>query len=204
MRTENHVFFIDNFDSFTYNLVDEFRSIGATVEIWRNDAPKDRLIQRLAEINPTLLALSPGPGHPDEAGCLPELIRATSGQIPTLGICLGHQALASTLGGTVNRAPVLIHGKPAPVFHHGEGIFAGLPSPFMAGRYHSLVVDTLPPGFRTQAWSLDHGQKIPMAMSHDTRPLIGLQFHPESILTPEGRALMVRIMNWAHDFEPGR
>ncbi|MHB1543413.1 MAG: aminodeoxychorismate/anthranilate synthase component II [Gammaproteobacteria bacterium] len=200
MRAEYHVLFVDNFDSFTYNLVDEFRSIGATVEIWRNDTPTDHLLQRLDEIHPTLLALSPGPGHPDEAGCLPDLIRATCGRIPTLGICLGHQALASSLGGKVGQAPALIHGKPAPVFHDGEGFFAGLPSPFTAGRYHSLIVDTLPPGFRLRAWTFDAGHKIPMAMSHETDPLVGLQFHPESILTPQGRVIIERIMAWAHGF----
>lgn len=198
MRAEYHVLFIDNFDSFTYNLVDDFRSLGARVEVWRNDTPTDRLLRRLDEIQPTLLALSPGPGHPDRAGCLPALIRASHDRIPTLGICLGHQALASALGGSVDRAPELIHGKPAPVFHDGEGIFAGLPSPFTAGRYHSLIVDSLPPGFRLQAWSLDGARKIPMAMCHETDPLIGLQFHPESILTPQGRHMMERILVWAH------
>ncbi len=200
MRTESHVLFIDNFDSFTYNLVDEFRSIGATVEIWRNDTPEDHLLRRLGEIRPTLLALSPGPGHPDDAGCLSGLIRATAGRIPTLGICLGHQALASALGGVVGQAQALVHGKPAPVFHDGEGIFEGLPSPFTAGRYHSLIVETPPPGFRLRAWSIDQGREIPMAMSHATDPLIGLQFHPESILTPQGRVLIARIMDFAHGF----
>jgi len=202
VRAEYHVLFIDNFDSFTYNLVDEFQSVGATVEVWRNNTPHDRLLQRLDEIRPTLLALSPGPGHPDDAGCVPGVIRTTRGRIPTLGICLGHQALASSLGGSVGVAPELIHGKPAPVFHDGEGIFAGLPSPFTAGRYHSLIVDTPPPGFRLRAWSFDAGQKIPMAMSHDTDPLIGLQFHPESILTPQGRIIIERILAWAQGRQP--
>jgi anthranilate synthase component 2 len=197
MMTDTHVLFIDNFDSFTYNLVDEFQSAGATIEIWRNDTPLESLTDRLAVRPPTLVVLSPGPGRPEGAGCLVDLIRSQAGRIPLLGICLGHQAIAQALGGSVGAAPLLVHGKPAAIFHDGRGLWQDLPVPFTAGRYHSLVVDRLPPHFRKSAWSLDGSHEVLMAMEHEHDPILGLQFHPESILTPLGHTLIVRALDWA-------
>ncbi len=204
MTTGPHVLFLDNFDSFTYNLVDEFQSAGATVETWRNDTPLASLAARLAAHPPTLVALSPGPGRPEEAGCLIDLIRAQAGKIPLVGICLGHQAIAQALGGRVGPAPLLVHGKPASILHDGQGLWQGLPMPFTVGRYHSLVVERLPPHFRRTAWALDGAHEVTMAIEHEHDPVLGLQFHPESILTPLGHTLVIRLIEWAQRLPPER
>lgn len=191
------VFLLDNHDSFTYNLREAFRAEGATVDVWRNDAPLATVLARLDSLGPDLIALSPGPGHPDQAGIMPALIRHLVGRVPLLGICLGHQALASTLGGAVGRAPTLVHGRATPVIHDAHPLFRDLPSPFMAGRYHSLVVTALPPGFRVLARTAEGSASCPMAMIDEERHALGLQFHPESILTPEGPPLLAAILSWA-------
>lgn len=198
------VFLLDNHDSFTYNLREAFRAEGAEVEVWRNDAPLERVLRRLAEAPPTLLALSPGPGHPDEAGIMPAFLREAAGRWPVAGICLGHQALASVFGGAVGRAPSLVHGRATPVVHDGHPLFAALPSPFMAGRYHSLAVTAVPPGFTVLARTVGDGPPLPMAMIDEERALLGLQFHPESVLTPAGPILLGSILRWAHARTGGR
>jgi anthranilate synthase/aminodeoxychorismate synthase-like glutamine amidotransferase len=202
--TAPHVLLLDNHDSFTYNLREAFRAEGATVEVWRNDAPLARVEERLAAPELTLLALSPGPGHPDEAGIMPELLRRHAGRGPILGICLGHQALASVFGGAVGRAPRLVHGSATPVAHNGHPLFAGVPSPFAAGRYHSLAVAAVPPGFRVLARTEGDGEDVPMAMLDPDRGLLGFQFHPESVLTPGGPVLLARALAWARAWREER
>ncbi len=180
---------IDNYDSFTYNLVQALAGSGARVEVVRNDAEgADALLAR----RPAGIVLSPGPGRPETAGVCVELI-ARRPAVPLLGVCLGHQALAVAFGGRVERAARLMHGKTSPVRHAEEGIFAGLPNPFEATRYHSLEVraDSLPADLVATAWS-DDG--VLMAMRHRELPYWGVQFHPESVLTASGPALLMGFL----------
>jgi anthranilate synthase/aminodeoxychorismate synthase-like glutamine amidotransferase len=173
---------IDNYDSFTYNLVQLLGSLHERVEVHRNDAvtAEDVLARR-----PDFLVLSPGPGNPAQAGHLLDIARTCGPRIPTLGVCLGHQALGQAFGARVVHALALVHGKASPVHHSGHPLFRGLPSPFEAGRYHSLVVDpaSLPPELQPIAHAAD-GEL--MAMAHTVHPVFGVQFHPESVLTPQG------------------
>lgn len=177
---------IDNYDSFTYNLVHQLGGLHPNIEVYRNDAiTSAEVLQR----RPHYLVLSPGPGMPEAAGNLVDITRTCAPHIPTLGVCLGHQAIAVAYGGTVSHAPTLMHGKASPVYHSGHPLFAGIPHPFDAGRYHSLVVETdgLPADLQPVAHAAD-GEL--MAMTHAEHPVVGLQFHPESILTPIGVHLM--------------
>ena len=187
--------FVDNFDSFSYSLVDEFRRAGSEVEVWRNDAPLDVLEERIGAHD--LLVASPGPGRPEDAGNLVPLVRAAAGRCPVFGVCLGHQAMAVAFGGAVGQAPQLVHGKAASVQHGAQGVFAGLDEPFVAGRYHSLAVTVVPEGFRDTAWVDDGDRRIPMAMEDVERRLLGVQFHPESVLTREGSRLIEKVLAWA-------
>ena len=188
----NHrVLLIDNYDSFTYNLVQALRILSADVCVYRND--------RIAEedIDPsgfTHLVISPGPGRPEDAGISMRAIARCRDQIPVLGVCLGHQAIAALAGGTVSAAQSLMHGKASPVYHDGRTLFEGLPNPFSAGRYHSLAViePTLPPDFSVSAYTSD-GEI--MGIRHRTLPLEGVQFHPESVLTPEGDRLLRNFLD---------
>lgn len=189
------VLFLDNRDSFSFSLVDEFRRLGADVEVWRNDAPLDVLEDRLAACS--LVVVSPGAGRPEDAGVLVPLLEKAAGRRPVFGVCLGHQALAVAFGGAVERAPRLVHGKSAAVRHGGDGIFAGLSDPFVAGRYHSLAVTAVPEGFRVTAWTEDNGARVPMAMEDPARRMLGVQFHPESVLTRDGSRLIERVLKWA-------
>jgi len=195
MSERPSVLFLDNFDSFSYSLVDEFRRAGSEVEVWRNDAPLETLEERLGEH--ALLVASPGPGRPEDAGNLVPLVRAAAGRRPVFGVCLGHQALAAAFDGAVGHAPSLVHGKAASVRHEAEGVFSGLDVPFVAGRYHSLAVTVVPAGFRETAWIEDGGRRIPMAMEDTKRRILGVQFHPESVLTREGGSLIERVLAWA-------
>ncbi len=194
MSTPPRVLFVDNFDSFTFNLVDEFARRGCGVEVWRNMAPAAALLAR-AEAAPraSLIVLSPGPGRPESAGCCVELIRLAAGRIPLLGVCLGHQALVAAFGGTVDPAPVALHGRSSPVVHEGDPLFEGVPTPFTAGRYHSLAGEPAPGPIEAIAWS----GPVVMAARHRSFPLMGVQFHPESILTPHGGRIIENILREA-------
>jgi anthranilate synthase/aminodeoxychorismate synthase-like glutamine amidotransferase len=184
------ILLIDNYDSFTYNLVQAFAARGADVHVFRNDAiGTDAAIA----LEPTHLVISPGPGRPEDAGISCDMIAAFSEQIPMLGVCLGHQCLVSFFGGSIVRADRLMHGKTSLVKHDGGSLFAGMSQPFEAGRYHSLCADrqTLPAELELTA-ETDRGEI--MAVRHKTRPLNGVQFHPESVLTPEGDQLLANFM----------
>ena len=177
---------IDNYDSFTYNLVQYLAELGADVEVRRNDAVGLDDVQARA---PDGIVISPGPCTPREAGVSVPLIQRFAGQIPILGVCLGHQAIGAAFGGDVVRAPRIMHGKTSPIRHDGTGVFAGLPDPFDATRYHSLVIDpgTLPPALLRNAWT-EEGEI--MGVRHRSLLVEGVQFHPESILTLEGKRLL--------------
>ncbi|MDG1480050.1 MAG: aminodeoxychorismate/anthranilate synthase component II [Myxococcota bacterium] len=177
---------IDNYDSFTFNLVQAYRSLGVSVAVARNDTIT---VAQALERRPTHLLISPGPGRPEEGGVSMPLLRAALGRLPILGVCLGHQALAVVLGGRVVPAATLMHGKSSRIEHDGVGLFAGVSRPMRVGRYHSLAVEeaSLPACLEVTARSKD-GEI--MAMRHRALPATGVQFHPESILTPEGITLM--------------
>jgi anthranilate synthase/aminodeoxychorismate synthase-like glutamine amidotransferase len=181
---------IDNYDSFTYNLVQAFLVLGAEVLVHRNDQITVGAARALA---PTHLCISPGPGTPAEAGVSEEMIRAFAGKIPMLGVCLGHQALVEVYGGAIVRAERLMHGKASQVLHHGTGLYSGLPNPFAAGRYHSLIARRaeVPDAFEVTAWTAE-GEV--MGVRHRELALEGVQFHPESILTPEGPQLLAAFL----------
>jgi anthranilate synthase/aminodeoxychorismate synthase-like glutamine amidotransferase len=175
------VLMIDNYDSFTYNLVHLFGELGAEVIVRRNDAVT---ADEADELAPSHLVVSPGPGRPEDAGASIAVLERLSGRVPTLGVCLGHQALIQLHGGTVGQARELVHGKATIVRHDGRGIFRGLPEDFLAGRYHSLAATSVPDVFEVSATAPD-GEV--MAVRHVSRPVDGVQFHPESVLTPQGR-----------------
>ncbi len=181
---------IDNYDSFTYNLVQAFMVLGAEVIVHRNDALTVAAAEALA---PTHLCISPGPGTPRQAGTSIEMIRAFAGRIPVLGVCLGHQAIAEAFGGQVVRAPRLMHGKTSPIEHDGRGVFQGVISPCEVGRYHSLIAsrDSLPAELGVTARTAEDEV---MGLRHQTLNLEGVQFHPESVLTPEGPAMMKNFL----------
>jgi len=174
---------LDNYDSFTYNLVHLFEELGAEVRVFRNDALTVGEAEALA---PSHLVVSPGPGRPGEAGISVELIRRLGPRVPTLGVCLGHQAIVEAFGGEVGQAKALLHGKSSPVEHDGKGVYAGLPQPFEAGRYHSLAALRVPDELEVTARTPD-GEV--MGVRHRELPIEGVQFHPESVLTPLGREL---------------
>ncbi|MDQ2982965.1 MAG: aminodeoxychorismate/anthranilate synthase component II [Actinomycetota bacterium] len=177
------ILLVDNYDSFTYNLAHLFGELGAEVVVRRNDAVDPDEAERLA---PTHLVLSPGPGRPAGAGATLEIVRRLAPRVPTLGVCLGHQAIVEAFGGEIGAAKRLVHGKASPVRHDGRGIFAGLPDEFEAGRYHSLAVTSIPDVLEVSA-SCAEGEV--MAVRHRELPVDGVQFHPESVLTPVGRDL---------------
>jgi anthranilate synthase/aminodeoxychorismate synthase-like glutamine amidotransferase len=188
--------FVDNFDSFTWNLVDEFARRGAAVEVWRNTVDPGHLLARALERRPSLLVLSPGPGRPADAGCSVELVRRAAGQsVPLFGVCLGHQAMVEAFGGAVGPAGEVVHGKTTRVRHQGGVLFEGVPSPFPAGRYHSLAASRLPDCLVPIAGT----ERVVMAVQHRTAPQFGVQFHPESILTPEGGLIIDNVIRWAGD-----
>jgi anthranilate synthase/aminodeoxychorismate synthase-like glutamine amidotransferase len=188
------VLVIDNFDSFTYNLVQALAVLGAEVEVRRNDAIT---VDEAIALAPTHLVVSPGPGRPEEAGVSVAMIAAMLPRVPVLGVCLGHQALATALGGRVGPAAELVHGKASPVYHDSRTLYQGLPNPFRAGRYHSLAVseDGLPPVLAVTSYTSD-GEI--MGVRHRSLPAEGVQFHPESVLTPEGDRLLRNFL----DLEP--
>jgi anthranilate synthase/aminodeoxychorismate synthase-like glutamine amidotransferase len=177
------ILLIDNYDSFTYNLAHLFEELGAEVSVRRNDdiSPDEAEI-----LSPSHLVVSPGPGRPEEAGVTLEILRRLSVRVPILGVCLGHQAIVQLYGGEVGQARELVHGKASVVQHDGRGIFAGLPEDFPAGRYHSLAATSVPDCFEISATAAD-GEV--MAVRHRELPIDGVQFHPESVLTPNGREI---------------
>jgi anthranilate synthase/aminodeoxychorismate synthase-like glutamine amidotransferase len=181
---------VDNYDSFTYNLVQYLGTLGAEVVVHRNDAITAADVRALA---PEGIVLSPGPGEPKDAGITEDVIRACSGEVPILGVCLGHQAIGEVFGGRVQRAPRLMHGKTSPILHKGRGLFAGLDNPFEATRYHSLIVDreTLPEVLEAIAWTPE-GEL--MGLKHKTHETWGVQFHPESVLTQQGLKLVENFL----------
>jgi anthranilate synthase/aminodeoxychorismate synthase-like glutamine amidotransferase len=180
------VLLVDNYDSFTYNLYQYLGELGAEVRVVRND---ELSAEAAIALSPERIVISPGPGTPDQAGITLDLIRRAKGRIPVLGVCLGHQALGQAFGGEVRRAPKLMHGKTSQIHHDGRSVFARLPDPFTATRYHSLVVerDSVPGSLEISAWT-DDG--IVMGLRHREYPLEGVQFHPESILTTVGKDLL--------------
>jgi anthranilate synthase/aminodeoxychorismate synthase-like glutamine amidotransferase len=188
---------VDNYDSFTFNLVQYLGELGADVAVFRNDEIDVDGIRRHA---PDGLVLSPGPCTPDDAGVTLDAIRALAGELPVLGVCLGHQAIGQAFGGKVIRNGRIVHGKSTPVHHRGAGLYAGLSAPFEAGRYHSLVVEraSLPEALEVTSWT-DEGEI--MGLRHRTLDVEGVQFHPESILTVEGKAL---LGNWLARLAPAR
>ena len=184
------IFVLDNYDSFTYNLVQLLGELGAELEVERNDQVTVSEIESRA---PEALVLSPGPGRPADAGILIETVRHFAGKVPILGVCLGHQAIGEVFGGRVISAPSLVHGKTTEVSHDGRTIFAGLPRPFLAGRYHSLVVDpgAVPSSLEVSATTADG---VVMGLRHKRFPIEGVQFHPESILTTDGPKLLQNFL----------
>ncbi len=182
---------LDNYDSFTFNLVQLLGELGGAPRVVRNDALTVAEVRALA---PRRIVISPGPGVPDRAGISVELVRTLAGKVPILGVCLGHQSVARAFGGRIRRARRLVHGKTSPVRHNRAELFAGLDDPFAATRYHSLVADEpLPAELEVTARSEDDGEV--MGLRHRSEPLWGVQFHPESILTPEGRRLVRNFLD---------
>jgi anthranilate synthase/aminodeoxychorismate synthase-like glutamine amidotransferase len=181
---------IDNYDSFTFNLVQYLGELGQSPEVHRNDCIST---DDIAAMQPSHILISPGPCTPLEAGISVDTIRRFSGHIPILGVCLGHQSIGEAFGGKVARAPRLMHGKTSPIFHDGSGIFAGIPSPLTATRYHSLIVEEpLPKVLRRTAWTSE-GEL--MGLAHVQHPTFGVQFHPESILTEHGHTMLQNFLN---------
>jgi anthranilate synthase component 2 len=185
---------IDNYDSFTYNLVQYFGELGQEVLVKRND---EITVADVHQLNPSYIVISPGPCSPKEAGISVEVIRQFAGKLPILGVCLGHQAIGEAFGGKVIHAKTVMHGKVSPVFHHNEGVFTDLPNPMRATRYHSLAVEkeTLPKELTVTAWTED-GEI--MGVKHVHYPLEGIQFHPESILTEHGHQLLNNFLTQYH------
>jgi anthranilate synthase/aminodeoxychorismate synthase-like glutamine amidotransferase len=183
------ILLIDNYDSFTYNLAHLFGELGADVVVRRNDEISPDEAENLS---PSHLVVSPGPGRPEEAGHTQDILRRLSVRVPTLGVCLGHQAIVQVFGGEVGLARELVHGKATLVAHDGRGIFAGLPEDFLAGRYHSLAATSVPDVFEVSATAAD-GEV--MAVRHRELPLDGVQFHPESVLTPLGRDIAKNFLS---------
>ena len=187
------ILLIDNYDSFTFNLYHFLGDVGARCQVWRNDKLS---VQDAMAMQPEAIVLSPGPCTPTEAGICLDLIAAAAGKIPLLGVCLGHQAIGQAFGGQVVRAPEPMHGKVVEITHDGTDIFAGIPSPFKATRYHSLIVDreTLPDTLVPTAWTADG---LVMAMHHRTLPIHGVQFHPESIASEHGHTILRNFLDLA-------
>jgi para-aminobenzoate synthetase component II len=193
------VLVIDNYDSFVYNLVQYLGQLGVECEVRRNDEIR---VSEVGRLRPAGILLSPGPGTPDRAGIMVDLITKYAGQVPILGVCLGHQGIGEAFGAVVARAPELLHGKTSQVTHAGAGVLAGLPDPFTGTRYHSLAVveSTLPDEIEVTGRTVDSG--LVMAMRHRTLPLEGVQFHPESILTEHGAAMLANFLG-PHFMERG-
>lgn len=187
------ILLLDNVDSFTYNLVDQLRASGHQVVIYRNQIAAEIIIARLEQMEQPVLMLSPGPGTPADAGCMPELLQRLRGQLPIIGICLGHQAIVEAYGGHVGQAGEILHGKASAITHDNQGKFTGMANPLPVARYHSLVGSNIPEGLTVNARFGD----MVMAVRHDEHRVCGFQFHPESILTTQGARLLEQTLAWA-------
>ncbi|MBT0726347.1 C26 family cysteine hydrolase domain-containing family [Rosenbergiella australiborealis] len=187
------ILLVDNFDSFTYNLVDQLRTFGHRVIIFRNNVPVEQLVATVDTLQQPVILLSPGPGAPSDAGCMPELIRQLRGKVPIIGICLGHQAIVESYGGTVGQAGEILHGKASEIVHDHLGMFEQLPCPLPVARYHSLVGSNIPSTLTVNATFND----MVMAVRQDHDRVCGFQFHPESILTTHGAKLLEQTLAWA-------
>lgn len=189
---------IDNYDSFTYNIVQYLRELGAHVVVYRNDQVS---VEQLQSDGVNALLLSPGPGNPDSAGITLAALEKFSGELPIMGVCLGHQSIGQHFGGQITHAKEIMHGKLSSIHHNGEGVFAGLPSPFTATRYHSLVIapETVPECLRVTAWTTDEAGNMEevMGVQHKSQLVEGVQFHPESISSEHGHALMENFLRSA-------
>ncbi len=184
------ILIIDNYDSFTYNLVQYLGELGAEIHVVRNDKVT---LEEIREWKPERIVISPGPGEPDDGGISNEVIREFGPTIPVLGVCLGHQCIGHVYGGVVTQAPRLMHGKTSPVYHNGSGVFNGVPSPFKATRYHSLIVEEpLPDCLQVIAFTSE-GEV--MGLRHKEFPVVGVQFHPESILTEHGKRILANFLD---------
>ena len=186
---------IDNYDSFTYNVVQYFGELGADVQVYRND---EITVEEIEALNPDHLVISPGPCTPNEAGVSVAAIKYFTGKLPILGICLGHQSIGQAFGGTIIRAKQVMHGKTSPVYHNDNGVFSGLNNPVEVTRYHSLVIDqkTLPDCLEITSWTQDEAGQLDeiMGVRHKTYDIEGVQFHPESILTDQGHELLANFL----------
>jgi anthranilate synthase/aminodeoxychorismate synthase-like glutamine amidotransferase len=192
---DRKVLFIDNFDSFTYNLVDDFCKRNCDARVYRSDTSLDELKNRAGEFDPDLLVISPGPGNPDSAGVSLAAVDYFKDKLPILGVCLGHQVIVQYFGGKIGHAPQPMHGKPSRVTHNAKGIFAGIENPLQAGRYHSLVALEMPDCLEKTA----DFEGLVMAVQHKEFPVFGVQFHPESILTPAGGKIIENILKIAQE-----
>ncbi|HFG2063016.1 TPA: aminodeoxychorismate/anthranilate synthase component II [Vibrio cholerae] len=195
-----NILFIDNFDSFTYNLVDQFRSLGHVVTIYRNNLSADAIEQALQQLDNPVVVLSPGPGAPSEAGCMPELLQRLKGKVPVIGICLGHQAIVEAYGGVVAGAGEIIHGKVSMMKHQNHAIYRGLPSPLAIARYHSLVATQVPATLTVTA----EVNGLVMSVVNEADKVCGFQFHPESIMTTHGATLLANAIDWALSATPAQ
>lgn len=191
--TNKKVLFIDNFDSFTYNLVDDFGKRQCQTKVYRADTPLEELKGVAQQLDPDLVVISPGPGNPDTAGVSLEAVDHFKNRVPIFGVCLGHQVIVQYFGGKIGHAPEPMHGKPSRVSHNEKGLFAGIENPLQAGRYHSLMAQQLPECLEKTA----EFEGVVMGVQHRELPIYGVQFHPESILTPAGGRIIENILQIA-------
>jgi anthranilate synthase/aminodeoxychorismate synthase-like glutamine amidotransferase len=184
------ILMLDNYDSFTYNVVQYLAELGGDIKVVRND---ELSVVEIMKLNPSAIVLSPGPGRPENAGVMCQLIEAVAGSVPLLGICLGHQGIAQVFGANIIHAPTLMHGKVSEIHHDGSALYSRVSSPFPATRYHSLVVErqSLSRDFKVNSWTSD---KVIMGISHSEYPIYGVQFHPESIMTPDGKTILSNFL----------
>lgn len=189
---------IDNYDSFTYNLVQYFGELGCELTVWRNDQFS---LEDVRQLDPDAIVVSPGPCTPLEAGLSVEVVRELGPQYPVLGVCLGHQSIGEAFGARVQRAKLPVHGKTSPVRHQGTDLFAGLPGEVRVTRYHSLLVQDLPPELVATAWTSDPGEEVIMALRHRDYPIFGVQFHPESIETQAGMDMLRNFLTLVREYQ---
>jgi anthranilate synthase component 2 len=196
-----HLLLIDNYDSFTYNLVQYFGELGCRLTVWRNDG---FTLEQVRALNPDAIVVSPGPCTPLDAGLSVDVVREFGPDVPTLGVCLGHQSIGQAFGARVERALRPVHGKTSPLRHDGTGLFGGLEDGLHVTRYHSLVVRGLPPELEATAWTTDPGEEVVMALRHREYPVYGVQFHPESVATASGMQMLGNFLALARGHRGAR